>query len=726
MHADIKSIRDILGSSEQYLVPFFQRSYSWRPQHWDHLWNDLMGLLNGTGVGQHFMGSIVCTLDKDKQESGRPRVWQLIDGQQRLTTLLLVLAAVRDFAGSRKDERMKQLAEVLSEDVLINRRQPGNHKLKLIPRIGDRQVFLEIIEGRQAREHLKLGVGKAAEFFRLRIQNHTAKFAKSKVFDFINKLQLAVREQLNLVHIQVDPLHAYEIFESLNDRGLELEKSDLVRNFVFMKIPRDEQEAFQEKYWGPFEQLFSAENQPAKVATKFYRDYLMRNGEYVAEQETFPKFRTYVANSGLTLEKLAKELQHFARLEMKVRRPTSVLDPKLRHVCARLQLLDMPSSFPLTLNLLDRVHTKAMSVEDVGECVRDLISFVVRRTVCGEATRHYNDWFVEAIRKIKSSPADDLRRYWTSRGWPDDARFKQALVTFPLYQKNQGWTRLLLEALEYKQGNKESLKPEELQIEHVMPIRIGKTGKGRVWRKELGDDFEELHRKWLHTVGNLTLTGLNQEMGNRTFRAKKKDLLGRVILNKYFSPLRHWNAEKIEERGKELASTLSRIFPRPASAGEYVPSPDAEVLTGELTDAEQNRVEYWKRFNETLRSLGSDYTLETDQVDAARRYVWETGLDGVTLGVQPMPKRRTLYAWVAFAKSAERHYQWAKKRRGEIEEELGQKLEWNDERLFVQAERTDIDVRSPDTYDEQFNWFYDRMDGFDRSIIVPLTSGEEE
>jgi hypothetical protein len=238
--------------------------------------------------------------------------------------------------------------------------------------------------------------------------------------------------------------------------------------------------------------------------------------------------------------------------------------PFIRQRLADIARMDIGTANALVLNLLERHGRGELAEDELNACLGDLVSFVLRRTVCGETTRAYGRWFVEAIGELGDAPAANLKRYWLQRGWPDDEAFARALCEFQFYKREPQKTRMVLEALERSRAHKEQVALDTLSIEHVMPQSISDDAAGRAWRTVLGENWEEIQERWLHVLGNLTLTGYNPELGKMAFAEKQTVYReSHVDLNRCFNELKVWNADAMEKRTIVLADALCRHWPRP-------------------------------------------------------------------------------------------------------------------------------------------------------------------
>ena len=563
MEAHVKTVREILHSGDQFLVPFFQRQYSWTKKEWHNLYTDAVALIQGGDEAKHFLGPLVCTPFHHVPGDG-PR-YQLIDGQQRLTTLTLALAALRDVA---RLHDLSDLADEIHEDYLVHRRRQDLERFKVVPRLEDRRTYEMAIDGNAPGVVAGTGIFGCHSFFKRAWKNPVADAGEL----IARRILKALTARLSLVAITVDGENPYEIFESLNWKGLPLEEADLIRNFLFMQVPPAEQATFHQARWKPYEGRFEAVGRYDKVPpTQFYRSYLMREGRYCPNKRAYVEFKRQNVERGLATVEQVAELERFATFELWLQRPDLCEREYLRERLVEIQQLDISTAHPLLLNLLDRHARGYVSREELDVCLRDLASFIIRRTICGESTRAYGRWFPEAIPTIVTRPSADLRRYWLEKGWPDDATFITRLAEFPIYVREKKKCRHLLERLESENGHPEAVAPNKLSIEHVLPQTVEDDEAGRSWQAALGTAWTQEHEKWVHALGNLTLTGTNPELGNNTFSVKQAMFAhSNVTLNAYFAGVTRWNGVEIKQRGITLGRSIASIWPRPDGEA-YVP-----------------------------------------------------------------------------------------------------------------------------------------------------------
>jgi len=718
MDARAKTVRDILYSRDQYLIPFFQRHYSWTRQNWTRLWDDILILMEDEHDGQHFMGPLVCTpLERVPAEVAK---FQLIDGQQRLTTLTVLLVAVRDVARERGESSVD---EEVTEDFLVHKRVQGWHRLKVLPRTGDREVLRALIDGNLSKEHRRDGLARAYRFFRkvvvARIEDTDDVRAE------LRRILSALTNQLSLVVITIDGENPYEIFESLNSTGLPLEESDLIRNYVFMQVPTEQQDIFHEEHWQPFEALFEADgSHPAFSATTFYRNFLMRNGAYSRRGATFADFKRQHSLQNKPPEGVVCGLAKFAQYERMLRFPDTSDDGAVAEALSQINRLDLTTSFPLLLKLFELQDGGVIERDELLACLEDLCSFVLRRSICGESTRQYGRWFVAAAKGLGGSAHEALREEWLRRGWPDDDAFTRALQEFALYRREHKKARLILDALEDSAGHKERVDRAVLTIEHVMPQTIGDDEAGLAWKNMLGPEWKVVHVTLLHTLGNLTLSGYNPELSKRAFESKRVILLeSRLALNKYFAELNAWDATGIRERSAGLAREVCRLWPRPEGGPAYKPS-DGKDRPARRKMTTDDWDDFWAEFRLLAERSGRSLPpMRNRRVKSVQPF--RAGRRGVSYFCKAYEKSGQLGAGMAG------RGRWGKpvvegmlSRRSDIEEGLDVELIWRGARLEVT--RGGVSIADRQQWELQHQWLLDTLEQFAENIEPIMRSVELE
>jgi len=546
MHADTATLIDVLYSQNQYVIPIFQRYYSWRKSDWENIWDEITDLRDPEqGTSAHFMGSIV--LDSQKQKSLSKPAFQVIDGQQRLMTFTLVMCALRNAA---KRQGFEKLCEAIEETTLLDPHEEGNHRFRVYPRHRDRDSFMAAVEGNGKTDGR---IAEALSFFSERVEQlEEAKTEK----DLRNFFDL-IKWRIEFVHIILDGENVYEIFRSLNSTGQPLSEADLIRNFVFMHVSLDEQDRFDDKLWKPIERHFEdSEGQlDGGALSTFFRAFLMRTGRYTKPTATFQEFERRYSGAMFDPEDLAIQLGWHAGYYDVIRGREKHRSERVEAALAKLRGLDASTTRSLLLNLLHRREEGELSDEDLAQCIEMVSGFILRRYVCNVGSRAYSRWFVSACRDLGNQPVEGLQSFLVAgREYPDDVRFEQCLLRFKLYQSDYG--RHVLERLERSYPHKESADISQAEIEHIMPQTLDEE-----WKHDLGHEHERIHAEWLHTLGNLTLSAYHKSVSNRAFRVKRDEYeRSKITLTHQLATKTAWGEDEILARGTELAGRATTIW----------------------------------------------------------------------------------------------------------------------------------------------------------------------
>jgi hypothetical protein len=696
LDAKARSVREILQSGNQFLIPYFQRGYSWRKQNWQRVWSDLLDLVSDDTQRKHFLGPLVCTLEKAPY--GDIPIYLLIDGQQRITTLTLLIAALRDLAITKSDQK---LADKIHETYLVHRHEEGLQRYKVLPRLGDRDALISIIEGKTKKTDPPSELLAAHRFF---VRCITEFVDQSTDPDVLPRLLGKVVDGFAMVVITITDENPFEIFESLNSTGQALEESDLIRNFIFMQIPLHRQESFNAEHWMTFEKLFfDSEGEASREMTNFYRQFQMRNGVYSKAKRTFVDFKESFQKRQLAPETMVTELTSFAALHRLIVNPEADSDSPIHKSLCEIDRLDVTTATPLLLNLLDRHARAELETEELLACLKDLQSFVLRRSLCGESTRGYGRWFVEAINGMDSDPRRELQTYWFKRGWPDDGAVMRNLQSFEIYRREPKKTRLILETLERSYAHKEKVDFSNLQIEHVMPQSIANDEDGQQWQRMLGDDWETTHQTHLHVLGNLTLTGYNPELSNKSFQSKQKELAkSNLEINKRIALNKHWNASTISARCEELFEKLTYLWPRPAGGPAYVPSSDSSMAVNDIL------AEYWVAFSTRFAEAFPDVSVDCPCKPAYKRskgprqgFWYMFFIDPadrlISVGIETSGQRRQ--KWIALLWDS---VSWEEQEA--VEKESGANCYWHSDWPQMYLLRDDVDVTNQADWPSQHEW----------------------
>lgn len=549
-----QKLAHLLGATGQFFIPVFQRDYSWKAKkHCAQLWNDVVRA--GSEARKHFLGAIVCSPAEDLA-TGFPR-WQVIDGQQRLTTLTLLFAAMRDHLLETEQQEVNGVTAARIEDeYLTNRHGRKNHRYRLLLRHHDRKALCRLVDNKKPRpDGVSAAIEAAYSHFRKKLRE--ANFAE--VWRGI--LSLGIVE----VTLKGDD-DAQAIFESLNATGLDLNKSDLIRNCILMGLPEPEQTAMYNEHWIVIESLFR--NEKDRVFDNFARDYLdlkRRNKAQTRRESIYPEFRSFWKERRMSmgldaaLGDMVRHARHYAAVLVGPGKPS---DREERYRGIR-QLRAAPAITAMRL-LACLEDAPDFEERDFLEALDLIESYLVRRSVCGESTRGYDTVFAVLTSKIGDrKPLLDLKTAFRllpqGYGFPSNDAFFHALREKKVYGLRA--CKLILDRLE-NHGTKEPSSTGGYTIEHILPQNPKLISQ---WTDMLGSDWQAVQETWVHRLGNLTLTGYNKEYSDRSFREKKTMDGGfrqsAVRLNSFVADQARWTATEIEERTNLLAERALSIWP---------------------------------------------------------------------------------------------------------------------------------------------------------------------
>lgn len=535
----------------------FQRDYSWTEAECEQLWKDVLAIAAAPHDRGHFLGSVVYVSTGDSS-AGFTR-WLMIDGQQRVTTLTLLLTALRDhiadigWTGSEDGPSVKRVEAYFLKNV----QEEGDRRHKLVLRRHDQATLRALLDREELPQEVSERIRDNYEFFREQLKDVDPE-------DTYRGIGRLVVVDVALDRGVDDP---QLIFESLNSTGMDLSQSDLIRNFILMRLPEREQTRLYETYWSKIENLFRGSE---KTFDAFVRDYIALRTQASKQEradEIYFAFRRVFGSIGSEPEKLdalLEELLCFARYHAAFSIGTGSLEP-LREPLARLRRqVDVPAILVMRLfECFDSLHT--MSEEEFAKAISLIESYVFRRAICGEQTRGY--WQVFANLAYAIDPQRPLEalmvglaRQRDNYRFPDDDEFKKALEERGIYGLRVCFE--LLDRLE-NHDSKEPTDTSKYSIEHIMPQNEKLVPK---WRKMLGEHWRDVQREWVHRLGNLTLTGYNSTYSDRPFDEKKTIRGGfeesSVRLSKFVREQPVWTPAEMERRGKQLARQILAIWPR--------------------------------------------------------------------------------------------------------------------------------------------------------------------
>ncbi len=551
--------------NNQFVIPIYQRVYSWKKEQCEQLWDDIIKIGGNDKMNGHFIGFILYVLDGNTPSS--PLL--IIDGQQRLTTITLLCIALRSHL-SDEVEILEKFSRKEIESYLINNNKDGDKKFRLILSESDKDTLLSLID-KNKRKPSEPSV-KIVENFKL--------FEKW-ISENTDKLEMIVKglEKLMIVYIALDKEKGDPqlIFESMNSKGIELTQTDLIRNYIIMETETEEkQKDFYNGYWRAMEEDFK---QNETLFDRFVRHYLtIKTGKIPNIKKVYGAFKDYQQKEGIEIEDLLKDLQkycgYFCQIAFK-----KEADKDLNKALSFLVDLEMDVVYPLLLELYSDYRDGVLSKQDFIPIIALTESYICRRTVCGFGLNGLNKIFPSFTKKIdKKQYLKSVEKHFGSlkgkQRFLNNDEFKDLFITIDFYKLQK--IKYFLERLE-NFDTKEPVDTQKCNIEHIMPQTLTPE-----WQKDLGENFEAIHEKYLHTIGNLTLTGYNSEYSNNSFQEKENMEKGfkqsSLKLNQNLKDLESFGEKEIEKRANDLADWALKIWTYPKLDAEtlekYKPKKD--------------------------------------------------------------------------------------------------------------------------------------------------------
>ncbi len=582
MIATEAKLLNFLKKSPQFVIPIYQRTYSWTEKECRQLWDDIVRCGSSDKISVHFVGSIVYV------ESGLSQVTHqapllVIDGQQRLTTVSLMLAALAEAVG---------VSEPFDG---FSKRKIKNYYLLNPEEVGKRHFKLLLSQTDKASLTALVGDGQPPQQPSMRIISNFNSF-KRWIGEGNVDLATLCRGLAKLVVVDIaltrDQDNPQLIFESMNSTGKELSQADLIRNFILMGLEPELQTKLYEQYWRPMEIDFGQEAYGTHFDS-FMRHYLtVMTGEIPNINSVYDAFKAHARISrgdfsvdNLHIESLVREIRDYARhfCAMALGRET---EADLKRAFHDLRELKVDVAYPFLLELYQDYKADILSKTDLMACVRLIESYVFRRAICAIPTNSLNKTFASFTKAImKDRYFESIQAHFLNlpsyRRFPSDAEFRRDFQTRDLYnfRSRSYWLRRL-----ENYDRRERVAVDEYTIEHILPQNENLSPK---WQEALGADWQTIQETWLHTLGNLTLTAYNSDFSDRTF-IEKRDMpdapekglkQSPLKLNQGLGVLETWNEETIKARAGRLAEIGIGVWPAPILPQDildaYRPKPDA-------------------------------------------------------------------------------------------------------------------------------------------------------
>ncbi|GAA9615512.1 DUF262 and DUF1524 domain-containing protein [Helicobacter pylori] len=558
MDADKNTLLNFIKGNQnnQLVIPIYQRLYSWEEEQCKQLWDDIVKTGGNDQIEGHFIGSIVFVQDGIYTTNYNELL--IIDGQQRLTTITLLLIALRDHLS---DEVKRKEIE---DHYLIN----SDKKFRLILSESDKDTLLSLIDkDRRKPSEPSSKIMENFKLFEQWIRKNTNQL--ETIFKGLEKLMIV---EIALEKGKDDP---QLIFESMNSKGMELTQTDLIRNYIVMETEIEKQEGFYNKYWRAMEDGLK---QNETLFNQFVRHYLTIKTKIPNTNKVYVAFKRYQQERGIETEVLLQDLQkycgYFCQIAFK-----KEADKDLNKALGFLVDLEMDVIYPLLLELYSDYKGGVLSKADFIPIIALIESYICRRAVCGLGTNSLNKVFPSFTKHIqKDEYFKSLKVHFgyltEKQRFPNNDEFKDCFITIDFYRFKKN--RYFFERLE-NFDRKERVYTHEYTIEHIMPQKLTEE-----WERDLGENFQEIHNKYLNTIGNLTLTGYNPEYSNNSFQEKQGMEKGfkdsPLRLNQGLRDLESFGEEEIKKRANDLADLALKIWTYPKLDAEtlekYKPKKD--------------------------------------------------------------------------------------------------------------------------------------------------------
>jgi len=585
MDVNEANLQTILEGSKQYQIPLYQRPYGWKAKNWQQLWDDIVELTDQRQRfpdATHFTGTLV--LEAETVSTSVTK-FLVVDGQQRLTTLSILLSAIANKWKSENDEGAHK--RVYEQFLVYPHATKSDERFKLRPANFDEPSFRSIVEGEPAKSN-KSKTEDAYYFFTKALSKVIEKFPLSDI-------EATVLRGLKFVTITAKSEdNVYRIFESINNTGVALTQADLIRNLVFMRLGKDSAQVY-DHLWLPIQEGLESED----IESIFWFDALWRDPS-VRRYDTYEKQKSLI--SGLNSDEIVyylREILDIAKSLRQFRRPESVSDAMVFGPLSRIAELKVAGAQVLVIRILFLWNRNVIATsEEAAEALRIVESYLVRRAIASIPVNDIgNICAICAHDLADDAPAELHKRLSTGRRkFLTDERIRNEFLTNPMYRRGRSsHLKLLLEWLIREADGKETIDYSPMTIEHVIPQSL--TGDARREFEALlepGDDVDQVHEALAHTIGNLTLTVYNSELSNKPFSVKRIEHLATTGVgeNRNISESQVWGPVQIQNRSKSLSEkaismwvgpdeSLAQI--EPLSFGEQVDELIALVPSGRWT-----------------------------------------------------------------------------------------------------------------------------------------------
>ena len=566
LQAGETTLNKLLNTSRQFIVPIFQRNYSWQKSQYEQLWFDISRASKFKEKQNHFIGSIVY-IDMGTP-AGRPQQLLLIDGQQRLTTISILLCAIKDYVQKfNLETKLINLAKIKNQ-FLYNSDEIDEDRYKLLLNVQDKETYIKLIDNTIFTVNKPAtNIIKCYEFFYERIEDFIKEYGQiDEIYAGIFKLSLVS------ISLDKDSDNPQMIFESMNSTGKDLSQTDLLRNYLLMDLTPEKQTRLYKTYWKPMEELFGEDiyKNDVNKFDYFIRDFLTLKSDtgYICKiNNVYENFKRYYLDNNCEKFAVLRDLftyaKYYACIDL-----LQENDDELKLYWQEFKKLDSHVVYPFLLKLCDDYSRQILIKEDFKKILQVVISYLWRRAICEIPTNSLSKTFATLYQAVdKDDYVNSIIKAFVFKSsykrFPSDYEVREKLQTKDIYHFRL--RKYLLEALEnYYHKEPIDLNTANYTIEHIMPQNIEHNLS---WQQMLGEDWQEVHSLYLHTLGNLTITGYNAEMSNKSFVEKVNGESGfkhsHLKLNESIAQSDVWNKKAIQRRTNILTDIILKIWKYP-------------------------------------------------------------------------------------------------------------------------------------------------------------------
>lgn len=586
MNAFKSNIYSYLGGNCHYIIPIFQRTYSWRIGECKILWEDIVNL-HLQNKQAHFIGSIVRI---DESAPAGSTISMIIDGQQRLTTLTILLIALRDYVSINSECSINP--DEIQNSYLINQYNPDNTKYKLFLTQSDKDVLIKKINKAHISSEVKSRILDNYEFFYNKI--HAQEITAIELKSAIGKLQIV---DIVLDRYYDDP---QAIFESLNSTGMNLKYSDLIRNHLLMGLDSVTQTNVYNNIWRPIEMMFINNSE---LMDNFFRDYLtMKLGRIPRKSDIYKEFCSYHNSlEDITVDKLCNDVYEFAKYYSDMYFSKSN-DKILKTLYEDMKTIKMDVAYPFLLKVHYDYTSSIIDIETLREITSLCVSYVMRRAICDIPPNSLNKTFATMKNVVNENDyLDSIKAFFlmldSYKDFPNDKRFKENFIKKDIYKLSR--CKFILLKLENFNNKSVVLSTNHTTIEHIMPQNPNLSDE---WIATIGENFAGIQKQYLHTIGNLTLTSYNSELSDTSFENKMNTTGGfkesALRLNKYVVSQKTWGEVQIKERADLLANIALKQWPYPNLSTEKL-----EIYNKKVATIFEYTIDTYENFNDENKLL---------------------------------------------------------------------------------------------------------------------------